>query len=73
MNITINDCAIPIIDDPLFDYVLYVELWRVWEITGVYYPTKLLAEMAVRQRFPDEDPSARYARISYVRFIPGDL
>ena len=43
--------------------LLEVDLWYVVGIGGVYYGTKIQAEAAARQAFPDEDERRRYARI----------
>ena len=48
--------------------LLEVDLWYVVGIGGVYYGTKIQAETAARQAFPDEDERRRYARIYYKRF-----
>ena len=42
-----------------------VQLWGIQGIPGCLYPTKMVAEIAARQRFPKEDESLRYARIFY--------
>ena len=42
-----------------------VTLWRVSGIAGTWYPSKVVAEKAARNCFPDEDEHKRYARVSY--------
>ena len=42
-----------------------IQLWGVQGIVGRLYPTKMVAEIAARSRFPDEAESTRYARIFY--------
>jgi hypothetical protein len=42
-----------------------VQLWGVQGLTKRLYPTKMVAEIAARARFPDEAESTRYARIFY--------
>ena len=47
-----------------------ITLYRVVGIPGSkLYPNKLVAEIAVRRYFPDEDPDKRYARIFSVNYI----
>ena len=50
------------------DGLVAVDLWYVVGIGGVYYGTKIQAETAARQAFPDEGASRRYARIYFKRF-----
>ena len=45
-----------------------VLLWYVVDIVGVYYGTKMEAEMEARKYFPDESADKRYARIYYKVF-----
>ena len=52
----------------MIDGLFEVDLWYVIGIGGVYYGTKIQAETAARQAFPDEDERLRYARIYYKRF-----
>ena len=61
MNINLNDVKMK--EDEDGGVVL-------WSVTGLFYwwPTKIAAEMAARERFPDEDPHSRYARIFYSTF-----
>ena len=42
-----------------------VEMWYVLGIKDTYYATKMAAEVAARQAFPDEDPDKRYGRVYY--------
>ena len=48
--------------------LLEVDLWYVVGIGGVYYGTKIQAEAAARQAFPEESEDKRYARVFYKRF-----
>ncbi len=41
------------------------EMWYVFGIKDTYYATKMTAEAAARQAFPDEDPDKRYSRVYY--------
>lgn len=45
-----------------------IELWYVTGIPDRFYPTKIVAEMAARQRFPDEDRETNYQRVLYKKF-----
>lgn len=45
------------------DDFVEVQLWYVIGIGGVYYGTKMQAEVEARKAFPDEDESKRYARV----------
>jgi len=62
--------SVPLIDTriPLID-AHAVQLWHFTGAVGVYYPTKMAAEIAARQMFPDETEDKRYARISYSNFV----
>ena len=47
-----------------------VELWWIiGSYSWVYYPTKLEAEKAARQLFPDEPIDKREARVRYKKFV----
>lgn len=46
-----------------------VELWRVVGIAGVWFPTKMAAEVAARVRFPTEDEARRYSRVYCSKFM----
>lgn len=48
-----------------------IEMWQVQGLKG-WYPSKLAAEVAARDAFPDEDCSTRYARLSFKRFVQED-
>ena len=50
------------------DDFVEVVLWYVVGISGVYYGTKIQAEAAAREQFPDESESKRYARVFYKTF-----
>jgi hypothetical protein len=50
------------------DDFVEVQLWYVIGIGGVYYGTKMQAEVEARKAFPDEDESKRYARVFYKTF-----
>ena len=45
-----------------------VDLWYVVGIGGVYYGTKMQAEVEARKAFPNEDAGKRYARVFYKTF-----
>jgi len=45
-----------------------MDLWRVTGIDGVYYGTKMQAEVEARKAFPDEPESRRYARVFFKTF-----
>lgn len=62
MRATINEATIP-------DNGEEVELWFVWGIPKRLYPTKIVAEAAARETFPDESEGERYGRIFYRRFM----
>jgi hypothetical protein len=49
-----------------------VSLWAVIGVAGVFYPTKMAAEIAARSMFPDEDSDKRYSRIWYKNFVKED-
>jgi hypothetical protein len=46
-----------------------VDLWSVRSNDMSYYPTKVAAEIAARQMFPDEGEDERYGRIYYTTFM----
>lgn len=50
------------------DMMVNVPLWYVVGIGGVYYGTKIQAEAAAREQFPDESESKRYSRVFYKTF-----
>lgn len=45
-----------------------VDLWFVAGLPGFLYPTKIAAEVAARQAFPEESPEMRYSRIRSMKF-----
>lgn len=65
MNVTLSEVGIVCNDDDT------VELWKVRGLP-TYYPTKIVAEMAARRYFPNEDEVDRYGRIGFVRFVRED-
>jgi hypothetical protein len=60
---------VPLSDATIIPHHDCVHLWRVTGQGGVFYPTKMAAEIAARQMFPDETEDKRYARISYSNFV----
>ena len=50
------------------DDFVEVQLWYVVGIGGVYYGTKMQAEVEARKAFPDEPESRRYARVFFKTF-----
>lgn len=46
-----------------------VDLWSFRSSDMNYYPTKIAAEIAARQMFPDESEDERYGRIYYTTFM----
>ena len=46
-----------------------VTLWRVKGLDDQLFPNKRVAEVAAREAFPSESADARYARISFSRFV----
>jgi hypothetical protein len=62
MALSAPDCAIPQDDDGTLN------LWQVRGMPQIWFPTKLVAEMAARHLFPGEDPDTRYGRIYFKVF-----
>ena len=50
-------------------WVAEVTLWRVKGLDDQLFPNTLAAEVAARKAFPSESADARYARISFSRFV----
>lgn len=59
-SLSLNEVRIPDKDE--------VDLWFVAGLPGSLYPTKIAAEVAARQAFPEESPEMRYSRIRSMKF-----
>ena len=61
------------LDEIVIEDVAEIQLWYLRGIPGKLFPTKIAAEVAARERFPDEGPDARYARLGYVVFFKEEV
>lgn len=59
----VTPATVPLYDAYAFSSTGTVKLWGVQGRGGCFYPTKVAAEIAAREAFPNEDPFKRYARL----------